>query len=238
MLEPYKKIIVSGSLVEIFTYSLPLQVKKEKERVIYDSLPPKRYQDKSLRARKQFVRLAHANFDGQESPIMISLTYGYFHSDLKQGWKHFNQFVRSMRFRFGSKFKYLAVPEWQSGGRLHFHCMFWFLPHRSRKHEMETRLYKQSWPHGFLDVVETDGSPKLVSYLSKYFMKTFDDPRMNCNQRYTASKNINHPIENKNLTGLQLDYLVAELGDLPKPYKDVSYRTQWLGECVERVYDL
>jgi hypothetical protein len=195
------------------------------------------------RAKHNFFLLVQANIVGKP-PYLISLTYQEHLTDLKVGWKHFNAFIRQLRYRFGNEFRYLAVPEWQGNGRLHFHTLFWGLPEDLQyrpglPEEVQNRIIARTWNRGFVDVVLTDGSPKLATYLSAYFSYSFVDEKMHGQQHYTASKNVFKPVIQKGLTPLMLNYWKEEngiKGVTPKFRRE--FDTKWYGTCVDEWWDL
>jgi hypothetical protein len=52
---------------------------------------------------------------------MLTLTFRENVKEIDDAWKCFKYFTRLMRWRFGSRFTYVAVPEYQRRGAVHFH---------------------------------------------------------------------------------------------------------------------
>src|SRR5690606_27837965 len=99
----------------------------------------------------------------------------------------------ALRNKFGKAFSYIAVSEFQKRGAIHFHALFWGLPAEVFSQERQTRTIALIWKQGFVYMKETDGNDKLSSYLAKYMVKTFTDPRLKNKKAYLASRNIKRP---------------------------------------------
>lgn len=66
--------------------------------------------------------------------------------------------------------------------------------HEYVKSERSTRYFASLWTHGFTDVIATDGSSKLATYLAKYMSKALADFRLIGKRGYSASHNILRPV--------------------------------------------
>jgi len=75
-----------------------------------------------LQAKRNFRRLVGANLPSK--PLLISFTYNVFMGDITTGYRDYKSFVQALRYRFGKDLKYIAVPEFQKSGRVHFHALF------------------------------------------------------------------------------------------------------------------
>lgn len=52
---------------------------------------------------------------------MLTLTFRENVEDLEVAWERFKYFCKLMRFRYREKWQYIAVPEYQKRGAVHFH---------------------------------------------------------------------------------------------------------------------
>lgn len=52
---------------------------------------------------------------------MLTLTFRHNVTDLNDAWKCFSYFVKLMKAHYGERFAYIAVPEYQKRGAVHFH---------------------------------------------------------------------------------------------------------------------
>src|ERR1035437_6022100 len=129
----YAKTIMFGDNLEIYEYEHkpPPHVrglrKKDRPKPDEDKKFEKR-KDNMLQAKRNFRRLVGANLS-KEKPLLISLTYKENMQDIHIGYKDYRSFIQAIRYEFGKDVKYIAVPEFQKRGAVHFHCLFWGLPH-------------------------------------------------------------------------------------------------------------
>jgi len=184
------------------------------------------------RAIMGFKRLVRANISVFERPLLITLTYAENQADISISRKDFNAFARNLRFAFGQKVRYITVAEYQRRGAVHFHTLVWGLPNGMAAIERSTRLVATLWQHGFVDVIETDGSPKLANYLAKYFGKQLIDPRFFGRKAYIASRNVERPVVDKNT--VVFPYLISP----NRLLYEVEYMTPYMGKGRYRMYRL
>jgi len=248
----YRKMICFGDILEIYEYEKTLSNFKGKSssrrRSSFagamlasdraDSIQPdfKKRQDNARRARVVFQRLVASNLTDSEHPLLITLTYSENITSIEQGYADFRSFIQSMRYKFGKRFSYIAVPEFQKRGAVHFHSLFWGLPSRVFNEQRQTRLVDSIWGLGFVFMKRTDGNIRLSRYLSKYMSKSYLDSRLCRQKAYTASRNIKRPLCQ------QLPFLYDVLGDYGlstvPPLQVREYRTQWLGACRKLTYQI
>jgi len=250
----YAKVIKYGQQIEIYQYeseprgfttrSRKLQAARRASRMALlreDNMGQKeRYEgkrkDNARRARMAFGRLVSANLGQSMHPLLVSLTYAENITETRQGHEDFNAFARNLRSRFGSQVRYIAVVEFQKRGAVHFHALLWGLPIGLVKTERHTRLVASLWKQGYADLVETDGSPKLAGYLSKYMTKAFKANRLFGKKAYICSKNLLRPVIEKR--SILISHFYENNLSTTQPLQDVVYQTQWLGECRFRHYSL
>jgi hypothetical protein len=173
----------------------------------------------------------------KENPLLLSFTYSKNMTDITIGWKDYRKFIQRLRNKFGKNFKYIAVPEFQKRGAVHFHVLFWGLPEEiNPKDERINRTMAKVWGHGFVDVKNTDGHEKLSGYLAKYMAKAFTDKRLKNQKAYMPSKNVKRPVITRN--ALVLYELMENVGENDLPVSDKEYNTQYLGKCRYRLYKI
>lgn len=248
----YTKIISYGNLLELYEYerhpeqysdeqracalatrlkNLALRRKDEGQQV--ESVQTKR-PDSARRAGVSFKRLVLANLGGDDHPILASLTYAENVTEIRRALEDFRTFAKSMRGSFGEKIRYIAVPEFQKRGAVHFHALFWGLPSDMAERERHTRVVATLWKRGFVDLVQTDGSQKLSTYLAKYMVKGFLDPRLFRHKAYYFSRNCLRPKIDKQ--PIVISY-VYEHGLSPETtLQDRSFSSQWLGKGRFRLF--
>lgn len=248
----YKKIIKSGSLVEIYEYEKdpPEFRKRRKSR----SKNTRRFHRSVSRARASFFRLVRSNVSSARRPAFLTFTMREIVT-LKEGWKEFTKFanrwkLRRKRLQEGG-IEFVVVPEFQERGAVHFHCLIWGLSDEEIAFERTTRRIAECWGHGFIDLRQSDGSPKIASYLTKYMFKAMYDDRLVGRKSYSASRGLvrSVPIRSKaahaliegEINGDLINYdgSISQGVDNPiAPDTERVYNTRWLGKCVYKAYNL
>jgi len=250
----YNKAIIYNDTLELYTYEKNIEYlggKRTKTQgrannkdmgndgIITERLKAwkSRRLDNKRRAVMAFRRLILANMAQSSPPLLVTCTYSQNQKDLRIGYKDFIAFIRALRFKFGQQFRYIAVPEFQKRGALHFHTLFWGLPSDLSATERSTRLVASLWNLGYVDVYLTDGDEKLSSYLAKYMSKAHDDVRLFEKKTYRCSRNVYRPVIEKNAMLVHLEYVYGIGVDNP-PCKDKSFETQWMGQGRYRLYKI
>ena len=242
---PYTKIIISGNNFEKYEYAKePRRMggRRGKRKIdtnsedvganrgdtLSEGQLGKR-QDNARRTSLVFRRIVASHLAGSSPPLLITLTYSENITDINIGYKDYQSFIKTLRNKYGKIFKYIAVPEFQKRGAVHFHALFWGLPSEVFSQEREIRTIALIWKHGYVFMKETDGNDKLSSYLAKYMVKAFTDPRLKNKKAYVASRNIQRP---KIIAGEDFSFWPVEeeyIGD-QKPVVDKEYNTRQLGK--------
>jgi len=246
----YNKLVAYGETIELYEYEKNLNILGRKSglnasrgRVSVlasggaDSLLAKKAikrQDNARRATVAFRRLVSANLGGDDRPVLVTLTYAENITSLRQGYADFACFVQNARYSFGKGFRYIAVPEFQKRGAVHFHALFWGLPAQVAQFERQTRVVAELWGKGFVYMKQTDGDDRLSGYLSKYMSKAFVEPQLANHKAYVCSRNIVRPTI---LKGFSPAWPVTDdwIGEL-SPCKDKTFMTKWLGKGRYRLY--
>jgi len=244
----YTKIVKSGTLVEIFSYAKapePYQ-RRRKSR----TRNPRRYRRNVSRSRATFFRLVRSNLGAGARPAFVTLTMREVVS-VKAGWRAYTLFSQRLKNSFKGRAALVGVLEFQERGAIHFHCLVWGLTDEEIAQERSTRRIAKLWGHGFVDVRQSDGSPKLAGYLAKYMFKAMYDERLSGQKSYSASRSL---VRSVPLTGKEAVALVVfeieggrintdgtlSIGvDNPLvPEIEREYDTQWLGKCNYKAYNL
>jgi hypothetical protein len=170
-----------GENIEITEYQkTPSKVRVLRARQRDTILKPRR-SDNIRRTAKICLRRVHAAIEEYGNPLLATFTFAGDASDASYA----NDSLRDFQVRLRAKFpgaQSLFIPELSPRGRIHFHGLLFNLPMhlgdtrtRGRRlkdgTERETRTLAKLWGEGFVDVVQTDGSPALASYVSKYLTK-------------------------------------------------------------------
>lgn len=261
----YQKVLISGSLIEVTTYDRspkkytwgthPLRKKNRSPR---PRGTMRRRADNLIRLRRGFVRIVRSNLGGDVPPTFITLTF-VRDVPIRDAYACLTGFAARCRKSFGRAFKYIAVPEFQKRGAIHFHILAWGIPQEVILHEepFESRQLNQYrlnrfyvwankngfditesrgdrtlqhfWALGFVDCMPTDGSEALAGYLAKYMSKAMLDDRLRNERAYICSRGIMRPVS---LPGIAVSYSDEIFGiDLSTaiPLHSRQFGTQWLG---------
>jgi hypothetical protein len=151
-------------------------------------------------------------------------------------YKLFRLAMMRMRYQFPDVV-YVAVPEFQKNGRVHFHLLVWGLPADICLKERTTRCIARIWGHGYVDVVPTFGEPdRLTNYVGKYMRKGLRDERLRRVKAFTRSRNCP---EYETIAGETVcGYLYLLLGEGYDMVYEQPFETKWLGQGLLEVYKL
>lgn len=121
----------------------------------------KKRRDHILRARTSVFDIVDCNL--KKRPLFVTLTYRENQHDTRIARKHFSHFVRVCKNN-DFPLKYLAVPERQERGAVHFHIIIFnhtFIP---------LDILKKAWNHGNVDVVRVkmNDHNHVCAYLASY----------------------------------------------------------------------
>lgn len=248
----YSKVVVYGSLLEIHQYeNTPPRYSDEQRAVsqyrrskavslrranVSESVESKaeKRQDNVRRARMAFRRLAVANLGEFDCPVFVSLTYAENQERPEIAYSDFRAFAKRLRTAFGSHLRYIAVPEFQKRGSIHFHALVWGIEPSVVAQERRTRVVAKIWGKGFVDLKQTDGNHKIASYMSKYMSKSFVDKRLVQHKAYLFSQNCLRPVVDKN--AIVSSYFYEHDLSTKEPLQDKEFLTSWLGKGRFRLY--
>ena len=157
----------------------------------------------AIRSNLNCQRLCKANRDSWES--FITLTFKENITDIAYANRIFHAWVVNVR-KLKKDFKYVAVPEFQKRGAVHYHVLSnlgkddsdIIMPQKSRTEKTKdiTTLFDvKYWSRGFarVDFIKSDYK-KIYSYICKYMTKDIDN-KLFGKHRYLSSQNINKPHE-------------------------------------------
>jgi len=237
----YTKIIQSGSVLEIYQYEKDIVPKRKarKDKGFRRSIKPvARRADNVARLKRNFIRLTRSNLVGTECPAFLTLTLVEV-LRIELCYRLLTRFISRLRRLYGLGFRYIAVPEFQKRGAVHFHILIWGLPKEIILNERFTRSIQRIWARGFVDCFLTDGHPKIASYVAKYMQKALFDDRLYHQKAYVCSRNVLRPLSFS--SGVSLGFSNEIWGtDLSTatPRREKVFDTQWLGKGRYRIFNL
>ena len=148
-----------------------------------------------IRAKLNCQRLAKAN--AKEWRTFITLTYAENMQDVAKSKEDLHNFVKNIK-KVKKDFKYIAIPEFQKRGAIHFHLLtnLSLQDNNIIKPQKDNDKYYdvKYWNKGFTSVeLMTGDMKKIVGYISKYMTKDNCDERLFNFKRYTSSQNLVRP---------------------------------------------
>lgn len=163
-----KKGFFCGDILEEYTYEKPVLVGEPSISQYFEKknrVPRDRTDFSIARTRKQIRRLVNSN------PTMdkfLTLTFAENVTDLKQANYEFKKFKQKLERKIGSGLKYIAVPEFQQRGAVHYHLML-DMPY------LHWKELSALWGHGRIQIEQIRKRGRAGAYLSKYLRKAEKD---------------------------------------------------------------
>lgn len=238
------KLIISGRVIETYSYEKPpprnyaLGRRNYSKRTYRDNAsseyaaPLARNKTSLQRSRSQIIRLINSN---PGLIKFITLTFKDAMTDLGRANYEFNKFAQRLRYHNNGDLKYIAIPEYQARGAVHYH-MLCNLGH------IDDLDLASLWTNGFIKIKNISDMPRIGLYISKYLKEGSDDPRLFGRRSYLASRNINRPVVHKSSTYQNS----AELNNAWEglklyeslPASEKIYESSYLGKIIYRQYEL
>jgi len=195
------KCVVSGDVVELYFYKVPIKCgkrdenKKSREEVVENEEKEiDKRNDNLLRARQSIRRIIWSN--QSKYTKFVTLTYAQTVLDVKKVRRDITTFVQNMR-RKGYDMKYLYVLENQrerglkedNAGCLHVHMILFidkYIPYED---------INKSWRKGQTDIKVIDDINNLGAYVCKYITKdNISDFGKRC---YSCSLGLDRPSQER-----------------------------------------
>lgn len=246
------KIVKCGEYIQVYFYSVrKTKIKKDLEQIndikkldindlyfenesLIGSKNNKKIEYRNiLRTKLNCQRLAKANSNDWES--FITLTYSENMQDLKQAKKDLYYFCKNVQKKI-KDFKYIAIPEFQKRGAIHFHLLTNLSLNDkliiTQQKDNEKYYDVKYWNKGFTSFEPLKGDmKKVIGYISKYMTKECDD-RLFSIRRFTSSQNLVKPVQEYiNLNDKKhLDYFIKLLDS-----KECIYTKNYLDNLQNQV---
>lgn len=170
-----------------------------------DIIKPRR-SDSARRTRRICLRRLLSAIEVYGSPLFLTLTFNGLASDVLVASVALSHFQRRLSGSFPRSAS-LFIPELSPRGRLHFHGLLfgvsqdWGDYKKSSSspvvygRERKERFFQKLWGYGFVDIRQTDGSPRLASYLSKYVLKASEEVFLAPLRLVRTSRGFPKPVE-------------------------------------------
>jgi len=182
-----QELITFGKLAQHTVYTTP--------KYVHSSKPPPRSKepekgDFSLsRTRITLFRLIHCNINnhGNFIPVFLTLTYAKNEQNRKRASHDLRLFHMRLNYQLDTKLRYIAVPEYQKRGAIHYHIIYFNLPYTP-----VTTLY-DLWGQGTIKIIGLYKIKSIASYLSKYVTKELLDTRHRNSRLLISSRGLIRP---------------------------------------------
>lgn len=228
------KIVKCGDYLQVYYYPNSRQ-HQSVEKLDIDNLSKKKSRGVDntkkeiehrnlIRTKLNCQRLAKSN--AKEWKTFITLTYKENMQDVLKAKTDLNFFVKNIK-KVKKDFKYIAIPEFQKRGAIHFHLLTNLSlqdDYIITKQKDNDKYYDvKYWNKGYTSVeVMTSDVKKIVGYISKYMTKDDCDERLFNFKRFTSSQNLIKPqtefISMRDKTSRK--YLISLLKDKECIYDD------------------
>lgn len=248
----YKKVIVSGHIIEIYEYEKQPTGGNSKEiddgydvlDIENTKLPEKKNREDDRRvqtlrdARNVTRRLAMMNFAAKSH--FITLTFKDNVQDITYADDQFKKFIMRFKYKFDiQQLKYIAVREFQKRGAIHYHMLCdWDMTFNSEAQikEYERLLGEKIWKHGFVDIKQIDHVDNVGAYIIKYMTKNVMIEIFKGKKVYLCSQGLERPLEYKNDEAEKIIELYNL--DTKKEVFTNSYESEYLGKIDYFEYNL
>ena len=205
-LDFYKSAIVAGKTVELRETELPVFLGGARKRSGRSSIASA--EDKIInrekvlaRARRSVRNLVNANPDCNK---FLTLTFKENITDLSQAYKSLHYFLKKIKRYIMPNMKFIAVPEFQKRGAVHYHLI-------CNLQYIHWKMLEKLWGQGYIKINKIDEVDNVGAYVSKYINKDFADERLVGRKCYYCSKNLTKPTKITSETQLRL--LEKQLGN-------------------------
>lgn len=207
------KIIKCGNILELYEYETPYFYNhgtlRAVARIKEEDTPTAMRDDNIARAQRKIKRLVNSNsFVYGYHPIFITYTFARNCTDIREANRYFKQHIDELRRKIvGRSLRYLAVPEIQKRGAIHYHVIFFDLPYIVGIKS----IFSASWGQGFIQVKAIEHVRNVGAYVSKYFGKQWAKSRILNTKSYFSSCGLYQPETYHNLDILkEFDNIVIE----------------------------
>jgi len=212
-----QKLVISGNIVELFSI-----IKPKTKGYHFEKSSIKRYfagqsdirLDNIFRTKSRFKRLVRSNSDLTK---FITLTFAENQTDLTYANKYFNNFIKRFT-RLYPNFQYIAVPEFQKRGAVHYHLLSNI--NTFIKNEDLARI----WGAGFVNIKNLRKLcvNRIDLYMVKYLTKNIDN-RLFGRRKFLYSRGIKKPLVLTNCS----QYLIMKMLDGLKLIYKKSIHFTW-----------
>jgi hypothetical protein len=176
------------------------------------------------RTRTEIRRLINSN---PQLTKFMTLTFAKNITDLKTANYIFNQFIKRITYKYPD-FKYLAIPEFQQRGAVHYHllCEMTFIHYRE---------ITEIWGQGNIDIKALNDVDNIGAYVCKYLSKDMFDERTFGKKKFFRSQTLLNPVE---ILGYWAIKFIEKFCSVLTPVFEKVFKSKWVGEIEYFAYRL
>jgi hypothetical protein len=197
------KAVFANNFLQYIEFDRPvwygMRYSRNKSNIIKEKQRPLTAEDikkiGASRARRKIYYLVNANAgawydcNGRAyKPVVFSPTFRDNISDLDVAYSFFKKFILRMSVYFGDYLQYIAVPEYQKRGAVHYHIIIFNMPFTPYS------VLEKLWSYGSCNTHLLKNPFAEAKYITKYLSKTFLDTSFDGKRRYYRSRALKEPI--------------------------------------------
>lgn len=242
------RVIVSGRVIEIIDYERPIFKELQRKEgsnlgrsVVADKQDQERHREDTLqKAKARCRRLINANAHQYHDssgrtykPVFFTATYADNITDLTETNKDLRRFIKRLGNRaHGStgSLKYVAIPEFQERGAVHYHIVIFNMPW------IEHKELARIWGHGFVWIKGIEQIDNVGAYVTEYMTKEHDDGRLKGRRCYMTAQGLLEPKEVKYREGTIKAKEIAEMTAQLSPKYEVTHISEHYGSITYKQY--
>lgn len=206
------KAIISGNVVEVYRYGIPVRTGKDKttfqqgasngsksSEEVSEVDKDKNLRDSLRRTRNTLRRLVNANAGKWgERDKFFTLTFKKNVLDHAEANAQFRSFIKKLNYKIFKKesgLKYVCVVERQKRGAIHYHIVLFNMPYVPQAELLAL------WGHGGVRINAIDNVDNVGAYIVKYIEKTMREMETKKSAKekdkklYFASRGLLKPVE-------------------------------------------
>jgi hypothetical protein len=153
---------------------------------------------------------------------MLTLTYKENFTDRDAADRHVTALLRVIK-KWHKGIGYLAIPEYQKRGAIHWHIALNTRVDATRTREAWNKILGEAGMTGNINLQYFPSATKQAAYLAKYVSKAMDDPNRGARKRYKRNR------------GLVIPETIVDLPDINSGFDRFHEIAgeQWYGDYIE-----
>jgi len=173
-------------------------------------------------------------------PFFLTLTFSENITDVRIANRLFSKFIQRFNYELfdckEKKLAYVAVPQFQERGAVHYHVCVFNLPYiHGSAGESVYSLIRRVWRQGtFINLKKINSDFGIYNYIRRYMQKNFDDSRLLRKRKFFYSSACLQPLEVR--TDSSIEWL-SQICDLHcEQKKNFCFEMPFLGEVKKTIY--